>query len=246
MDPTIPSPRSVLLFDIDGTLISAGGAGRRAVERALADVFGPVVAPRPVALGGVRLDGLTDRLIVRIVVERLGLPFDDASCDEVLRRYVDHLEAEIHGPGYRVLPGVETLLPALAGEGAVLGLCTGNVARGARVKLSRAGLDRWFGFGEDDVCGFADDGEAREVIVAAAMRRATARLGRRPAPEEVLVIGDTPRDVSAARAAGVPVLAVASGRYSVEELQACGPDHTLPSLEGPEALALLRSVGAGA
>ncbi len=230
----------VLLFDIDGTLIAAGGAGRRAVERAFARHFGPEVARRPSSLGGLRLDGLTDRLIVRLVMQGLGLPFDDGTCDRVLASYVAFLETEIHGPGYRVLPGVQEQLAALEAEGAVLGLCTGNVAAGARIKLGRGGLDRYFGFGEGDVNGFAHDGEAREHIVAAALRRASARLGRTVAPREALVIGDTPRDVEAAHAVGVPVLAVATGRFTAAELRACGADAVVESLAAPEVPALLR------
>ncbi len=229
----------VLLFDVDGTLISAGGAGRRAVERALAHHFGPGVAPRPVGLGRLRLDGMTDRLIVRLVMEALGLPFDRVTCDRILETYVGFLEAEIHGPGYAVLPGVEELLSSLQARGAVLGLCTGNVARGARIKLARGGLDRFFGFGEEDVNGFAHDGEEREQLVEAALRRASARLGRPLAPSEVVVIGDTPRDVAAARALGVPVLAVATGHYSQEELARSGADRVLPSLAGPAVADML-------
>jgi phosphoglycolate phosphatase len=234
----------LLLFDIDGTLISAGGAGRRAVERAFAHHFGPEAARRPSSLGGLRLDGLTDRLIVRLVMQGMGLPFDDPTCDRVLESYLGFLETEILGPGYRVLPGVERVLATLAAEGAVLGLCTGNLAAGARIKLGRGGLDRFFGFGEEDVNGFAHDGEAREQIVAAALRRAAARLGRGVLPHEALVIGDTPRDVEAARAVGVPVLAVATGRFGAAELAAAGADQVVESLERPEALDVLRR-GAG-
>jgi phosphoglycolate phosphatase-like HAD superfamily hydrolase len=235
---------AVLLFDVDGTLISAGGAGRRAVERALARHFGPRVSPRPVGLRGMRLDGMTDRLIVRLVMEALELPFDDPTCDRVLESYVEFLETEIHGPGYAVLPGVEDLLARLEARGAILGLCTGNVARGAHIKLRRGGLDRYFGFGDGDVNGFAHDGEEREKIVEAALRRASARLGRPLHPSEALVIGDTPRDVAAARASGVPVLAVATGRYSEAELARSGADHVLPSLAGPGVTDLLLGGGA--
>jgi phosphoglycolate phosphatase-like HAD superfamily hydrolase len=169
---------------------------------------------------------------VREVLRALGRPFDDALCDRVLGDYVRFLREEIHGPGYRVLPGVAALLEALQRRGATMGLCTGNVEEGARVKLARGGLDGYFGWGEEAICGFAADGEAREHIVEAALRRAARRLGRPVRPDEALVIGDTPRDVEAARRAGVPVLAVASGRFSVEELRACGAERVLESLEG--------------
>jgi len=225
----------VLLFDIDGTLVHAGGAGRRSIERAVAGHVGELDG----ALAGLRLDGMTDRLIVREALATLGRPFDDALCDRVLETYVEILREEIRTPAYRVLPGVPELLDGLRGRGAAMGLCTGNVAEGARIKLSRGGLDAFFEWGAGAICGFGADGEARERIVEAALRRASARLGRSVAPAEALVIGDTPRDVEAAHNAGVPVLAVATGRYGVEELAACGADRVVPSLEGPEVASLL-------
>jgi phosphoglycolate phosphatase-like HAD superfamily hydrolase len=227
----------VLLFDIDGTLVSAGGAGSRSLEQGLARHLEPLAGPRARWLDGMRLDGMTDRLIVRQAMAAAGLAFDDGLCDRVLASYLEFLVKEIEGPGYRVLPGVAELLDALSARGAVLGLCTGNVQSGARIKLARGGLDRHFGFGEQDINGFADDGEARERIVEAALRRASARLGRPVEPAQALVIGDTPRDVDAARRAGVPVLAVATGRFSLAELAAHGADHAVPTLEG--ALELL-------
>jgi phosphoglycolate phosphatase len=228
-------PFAVYLFDIDGTLVSAGGAGRRAFERAVAERCGPFDG----SLRELRLDGLTDRLIVRRALEILGRPFDDAFCDALLDRYVEHLEAEIHGPGYAILPGVVAVLEALRERGALLALCTGNVAKGARLKLGRGGLDRYFDWSASAVFGFAADGEERERLVHAALRRASARLERPVAAREALVIGDTPRDVAAAHHAGCPVLGVATGRYTEAELRACGADHVAPSLEHPEATRIL-------
>jgi phosphoglycolate phosphatase-like HAD superfamily hydrolase len=226
---------AVYLFDVDGTLVSAGGAGRRAFERAVGDHVGPANG----ALRDLRLDGLTDRLIVRKALALLGRRFDDAFCDALLDRYVEHLRDEIGGPGYAVLPGVVAALDALAARGAVLGLCTGNVVEGARLKLGRGGLDRYFDWGAGAVVGFAADGEEREKLVHAALRRAGARLGRPLAAREALVVGDTPRDVEAAHHAGCPVLAVATGRFPEAELRACGADHVVPTLEHPDALRIL-------
>jgi phosphoglycolate phosphatase-like HAD superfamily hydrolase len=228
-------PWAVYLLDIDGTLVSAGGAGRRAFERAVADRCGPVDG----ALRELRLDGLTDRLIVRKALEILDRPFDEAFCDALLDRYVEHLRDEILGPGYAVLPGVVAVLEALAARGAVVGLCTGNVVEGARLKLGRGDLDRFFEWGAGAVCGFASDGEEREKLVHAALRRAGARLGRAVAAREALVVGDTPRDVAGAHHSGCPVLAVATGRYAEAELRAAGADHVVPSLEHPDALRIL-------
>jgi phosphoglycolate phosphatase-like HAD superfamily hydrolase len=228
-------PWAVYLFDVDGTLVSAGGAGRRAFERAVRDRIG---APGG-ELDGLRLDGMTDRLIVREALRLLDRPFEEAFCDALLERYVEHLADEIQGPGYEVLPGVVEALEELRARGALVALCTGNVARGARLKLARGGLDRFFEWGETAVCGFAGDGEERERVVRAALRRAGERLGRSVTPSEALVIGDTPRDVSAAHAAGARALAVATGRYGEAELRAAGADHVAGSLADAGALRVL-------
>jgi phosphoglycolate phosphatase len=226
----------VLLFDIDGTLVHAAGAGRRAFERALADHGGPLNGE----LTCLRLDGMTDRLICREALALLGRSFDDPSCDAILDRYVEHLAEEIAGSGFAVLPGVVPLLEALSSRrDVVVGLCTGNVVSGARIKLARGDLDRFFDWGASAVCGFAADGEARELVVEAALRRASARLGRAVDPREALVIGDTPRDVAAAHHLGIPVLAVATGRYDVDALAATGAEHVVPTLEHPDAQRLL-------
>jgi phosphoglycolate phosphatase-like HAD superfamily hydrolase len=235
-----PSRRRVVLFDVDGTLVHAAGAGRRSLARVLASEFGQVEH----ALSGLRLDGMTDRLIVREVLVALGRPFEEALCDRLLLDYVEALRDEIQGPGFRVLPGVPGVLEALAAAGASTGLCTGNVAAGARLKLARGGLDGFFDWGPEAIAGFAHDGEARELVLRAALDRGTVRLGAPLHPHDALVVGDTPRDVAAARAHGVPVLAVATGRYGEAELRESGADGVLPTLEGA-ARALLDWVEGG-
>jgi phosphoglycolate phosphatase-like HAD superfamily hydrolase len=226
--------RRVVLFDVDGTLVHAAGAGRRALSRVMALELGEVDH----AVAGLRLDGMTDRLIVREVLAILGRPFDDALCDRLLAGYVEALRSEIEGPGFRVLPGVASVLGALSEAGVPVGLCTGNVEEGARLKLARGGLDGFFEWGPSSIAGFAEHGEARERIVRAALDRAGDRLGVPVAPADALVVGDTPRDVAAARAHGVPVLAVATGRFSPDELRATGADGVLGSLEGAAAALL--------
>jgi len=233
-----PLPWAVYLFDIDGTLVSAGGAGRRALERTLGEDCEALEG----RLAALRLDGMTDRLIVREAMRLLDREFDDALCDAVLARYVEHLRAEILGPGYTVLPGVEEVLEVLQGRGALVALCTGNVVGGALLKLARGGLDRFFEWGAAAVCGFAGDGEDREHVVRAALGRASARLGRALDPREALVIGDTPRDVSAAHAVGIPVLGVATGRYAEAELRQAGAEHVAPSLADARARRVLFGV----
>lgn len=225
----------VVLWDVDGTLVSAGGAGRRAFERAVEEFVGPFDG----ALREMRLDGMTDRLIVREALTLLGRPHTEPFCDELLARYVEHLRTEIDGPGFRVLPAVEEALAALRAARRPFGLCTGNVAEGARLKLAKGGLDGYFEWGAGAIGGFAADGEAREDVVAAALRRSSARLGHAVPGADALIVGDTPRDVSAAHRHGCPVLAVATGRFSVEELRAAGAEWAVPSLAAPEALATL-------
>jgi phosphoglycolate phosphatase len=223
------------LLDVDGTLIHCGGAGRRSLERSLSHHCGPLDG----ALAALRLDGMTDRLIVREALGLLGSPFSDDRCDAVLARYLAHLEEEIGGPGYAVLPGVVALLDALRARDAAYGLCTGNVALGARLKLARGGLDGYFDWGPAAIGAFAEDGEARERIVLAAVARASARAGRPLDPAEVLVVGDTPRDIDAAHRAGCPTIGVATGHFDEAALRAAGADFVVPNLEAAEARRLL-------
>lgn len=232
---------AVVLLDIDGTLVHAGGAGRRAIERALEARCGrrDLAAGAGSALAALRLDGMTDRLIVREALALLDHPYSDDACDGVLADYLEHLRGEITGPGYAVLPGVVDLLEALAASAIPHGLCTGNLEEGARLKLARGGLDRFFEWGPSAIGGFAHDGEARERIVDAALGRAAARVGRALAPAEALVVGDTPRDIAAAHAVGCPALAVATGRFGLEELAAAGADHLAADLVDPVARRLI-------
>lgn len=224
----------LVLLDVDGTLVQCAGAGRRSLERAVREHCqqpGGDLTP-------LRLDGSTDRLIVRHALRLLGHEMDAPSCDRILERYVELLEPELADPGYHVLPGVAAALTALRDRQTAHGLCTGNVREGARLKLRRGGLDGFFDWGVDAVGGFADDGEVRTRIVEAAIRRGAAQHGPIP-PAEVLVVGDTPLDVQAGHEAGCAVLGVATGRYGKEDLLAAGANHVVETLETPEALRLL-------
>jgi phosphoglycolate phosphatase len=226
---------AAFLFDIDGTLLRAGGAGRRAFGRAMEDLVGPLAE----AVADMKFDGMTDRMIVREALAISGRPFDDALADAILARYLEHLPGELDSPAFRVLPGVATTLGGLRARGAGLGLCTGNLAHGARLKLRHAGLDGYFDWSPSGMHGFAEDGEARARLVAAAVARVARTLARAVAPGEVLIIGDTPRDVSAAREVGCAVLCVATGNFDAATLQACGPDAVAESLQHAEARRLL-------
>jgi phosphoglycolate phosphatase-like HAD superfamily hydrolase len=212
----------VVFFDIDGTLIESGGAGARALDRALHEVAG-----RGGSLAGVRFDGATDIGLLRHALGRPGQELPQELVAAVFDRYVENLPSELAAsPRYRLLPGVERLLQALKSRGAALGLCTGNVVGGARAKLARGGLWEHFSFG-----GYGSDAEERADIVRAALRRAGEAVGREVPPGEALVVGDTPRDAVAARAAGVPCLGVATGRFTVEELEEAGAERAVASLE---------------
>ena len=215
-------PPAVLLFDVDGTLVSVGGAGRRALERAATGVYGPAVS---VALETIRFDGMTDLLIVRGACERLGRPFDATECERVFAAYVPALHEELAGTTHEVYAGVGELLEALPRQGALLGLGTGNIRAGAFAKLAHVGLDHHFAFG-----GFGEDGESREAILLAALQRAAVRVGRPVAPADAIVIGDTPRDMQAARAVGCQAVGVATGRFARETLLAAGAHHAFATL----------------
>ena len=206
------------LFDIDGTLILSGGAGARALERAFAARF---AIER--AMEGVELGGKTDPNIVEeVFVARLGRAPSDSEIAEILDLYLPLLRAELAAaPRFRLMPSVLETLDHLAGlAGVRLGLATGNIRAGAQAKLERAGL--WHRF---ELGGFACDHRDRHRLVARAIERAGA-----VAPDQVVVVGDTPFDVAAARACGVKVLAVATGSVSREALAACEPDAVFDTL----------------
>ena len=212
--------RRALLFDLDGTLTRGGGAGSRALGRALHS------KPQAVEeLRKMRLDGMTDRSIARIVLAAEGdqaidlgqrmAAVAEAEIDAVLSRYVEALATECLKNPYQPLPGIEELVPRLgAHKGVLLGLCTGNLARGAELKLVSSGLWGHWKFG-----GYGSDAEPRAEIVRTAWRRAQ-ELGA----TEALVIGDTPRDILAAHEAGLPACAVATGRFTVHDLAEHGAE----------------------
>ena len=212
-----------LLFDLDGTLTRSAGGGTRALGQAL--------RARPQATGELRkmrLDGMTDRAIARALLAAEAdpaIPLDqrmrsvtDADIDAVLARYLEALARECAQRAYEPLPGVAALLERLQARGGVLlGLCTGNLATGAELKLTSAGLWSAFRFG-----GYGSDAEPRADIVRAAWARA-----RELGAAEGLVIGDTPRDILAAHDAGLPACGVATGRYTVHELAEHGAELVL-------------------
>jgi phosphoglycolate phosphatase-like HAD superfamily hydrolase len=209
--------RRLVLFDIDGTILLTAGAGRRAVTRAVAEHF-PLT---PEALQ-VRFDGKTDPLIVMELLAASGHPdpSDPRIIKDVCERYVDYLEEELtQRRDTTILPGIVPLLETLgAHPGVVLGLLTGNVVRGARLKLSSGGIDP-----DRFVVGaYGSDSHHRPDLPAIAAGRAEPFLGRVPSGAEVVIIGDTPADVTCGAGIGARPVAVATGSFRAEALHAAG------------------------
>ncbi|MCY4574756.1 MAG: haloacid dehalogenase-like hydrolase [Gemmatimonadetes bacterium] len=217
----------LLLFDIDGTL-TRGGPARAAFARALERTFG---AAGPVFDHD--FSGKTDPLITRELLTEAGLPRRDieAGLPRFCRCYITELEARIGAHPVTALPGAHSLMGTLTGRDDVfLGLVTGNLEGGARLKLRSAGLWDHFPIG-----AFGSDHEDRNELPAIALRRAAAHWGRPFRGEETVVVGDTPLDVACGRVVGAATVGVATGRYSFAELEAAGADRVLPDFADVEA-----------
>jgi phosphoglycolate phosphatase-like HAD superfamily hydrolase len=219
----------LVLFDIDGTLLSARGLGRMAFKRALEAVFGTAGA-----LDAYDLRGKTDPRILHDVLGAAGVPRAaiEARAAECFGVYVTELEALLgDGSAVQVMPGIGALVAALAARGdAVVGLLTGNIEPGARLKLRPTGLLPRFSVG-----AFGSDDMDRRRLPFVARERARRLTGHDFDFERVTIIGDTPHDVDCARACGAVAVAVATGQYGVEDLAACAPDLLFPSFADAEA-----------
>ena len=217
------SPR-VLLFDIDGTLLTADGAGRRALSRAFQDVCG-----RAEAVADIDFRGMTDVLIVeQALIATLGSA-EPRRVDEILSVYLEHLERELAGlQSVRAMPGVFSLLEALRSRGGPLaiGLGTGNIERAARMKLGKVGLCPYFSFG-----GFGSDHRIRSELIRVAAVRGSRHLGCELSECQVVVIGDTHHDVDAALAIGARAVGVGTSGKSPQELLRRGASHAFDTLE---------------
>jgi phosphoglycolate phosphatase-like HAD superfamily hydrolase len=212
-----------VLFDIDGTLLVTGGAGAVAWQRAFRE------------LHGIDADieehthaGMTDPEIAAIVFrEVIGRDGSDAERAAAIAAYLSHLEdAVAESSGYRVMPGIEELLPRLAEQGVLLGIVTGNIESAAHVKLARADLNRFFAFG-----GYGSDSSDRTELTRKAVERGGTVSGSPLDPAATIAVGDTPRDVKAGHGAGIRVVGVATGAYSVEELSDSGADWAIADVD---------------
>ena len=223
---------TVFLFDIDGTLITSGGAGRRALEQAFAALH-----QRADAIAAIRLDGMTDKAIARMGLEAIGQPPTDAAIDVVLTKYLEFLGPEVEKvdpANYRIHPGMSEAIAAGKKMGAAIGLGTGNIKGGAKIKLQRVGLYESFGFG-----GFGDDHEQRPELIRRGAQRGVKHLRVPWTEARVVVIGDTPNDIAAAHAIGGQCMALATGHFTTAQLQEAGADWAFETLAAPGALEVL-------
>lgn len=219
--------KTLLLWDIDGTLISSGGAGERALVHALREEFGIEGT-----LEDIELAGRTDRWIARRVLAKFAVADTPANITRYLNRYLKHLPQEMANPRARTLPGVPELLQAVAARpDFAQGLLTGNLRRGAEIKLGHHQLWAHFAFG-----AFADDSELRNELGPHALQRAAAHHAVEFAVDRVYVIGDTPHDIACGRAIGARTIGVATGRHSVADLAACHPTAVFADLADTDAV----------
>jgi phosphoglycolate phosphatase len=211
----------LILFDIDGTLLDVGGSGRWAMTRAFEEVFG--IADADPFTRQVKFDGMTDPGILREIAENASVdPRRLVEQAVALRRsFLGHLEKRLaETPNKRVLPGVVDLLDRLAGVSmARVGLLTGNVQPGARLKLASVGLSDYF-----DLGGFGEDADDRAGVGRVAVKRFEERLAGTIDPRDVIAVGDSLEDVRAARANGFRSLAVGTGWAGHEAIRALEPD----------------------
>lgn len=223
--------RRLVLFDIDGTLLSSDGAGKRAVRDALLEVYG-LTGP----IRGYSFAGRTDPEIVRDLLRLAGREDTEiaAGMERLFDRYLRNLEREIRSVNAAPYPGIPELLDRIeaAGEPLVLGLLTGNVREGARMKVDAAGL----GFSRFRVGAYGSDHAQRPELPAVALRRARELVGMDFSGKEIVIIGDTPLDVACGAHLGVRTIAVATGTHGVDALAACDPDYVFPDLADVDAV----------
>jgi phosphoglycolate phosphatase-like HAD superfamily hydrolase len=213
----------LILFDIDMTLIRTSGAGRRAMGAAFERLWSVEDAT-----AGVSVDGRTDRAIFLELIEKHSLANGDidAACRSAIEAYLEELPGSLQSStAATLLPGVTELLDALAAGGVQPGLATGNIRRGAALKLSHFGIWERFAGG-----GFGDDHSVRADLVRCGIVELAGCLKCDADPARTIVIGDTPLDVEGAHLAGARALAVATGRYTAEQLSAAGADYVVADL----------------
>ena len=229
-NPTAAGSVRLVLFDIDGTLVSTGGAGIKAFGEAFEAAFGVVNATAKI-----KFAGRTDYSLFRELCQRNGVGHTPENRESFFSHYLrlvdSHLDTNKGGP----FPGVVRLLDDLAvlPDAPALGLLTGNIREGAKRKLGAYGLWDRFALG-----GFSDDEEDRNLIAAAAAAKGSEYLERKLEGLEIVVIGDTPRDIACGKHIGARTVGVATGGATLEALQACEPDWAVADLTQLSAVEL--------
>jgi phosphoglycolate phosphatase len=227
VEGSLPDPVAIL-FDVDGTLISTGGAGTRSWRWAFEELHGI-----PADIGESSEAGMTDPVVGRSTFRNvLHRDPTDAEMRSLLAAYLKRLPAEVQASdGYRVLPGAEDVLRSLNGTGRVTGIVTGALEEAARIKLSRGDLNRFLPFG-----GFGSDSADRVELTRRGIERGAALIRRELLPGRVHVLGDTPRDMDSAVAVGAVAVGITTGNYRADALKLAGAKVVIPTLEAYPAL----------
>jgi phosphoglycolate phosphatase-like HAD superfamily hydrolase len=214
----------LLLWDIDGTLVCTGAAGERALVGAMKSLF-----QIEASLDQIDFWGRTDAHIGRMLFEHYGVALDEKKLHDFLEMYLVLLQTEMTKGRTKTHPGIVDILEQVRLRADLAqGLLTGNLVRGAEIKLTHFDVWRYFEFG-----AFADDSYLRNELGPHALRRAKEKIGREFPPENVFVIGDTPHDVACGKIIGAKTIAVATGKFSVEELAKCEPTAVLADFSDP-------------
>src|SRR6201994_5200288 len=212
----MPDAIKAVLWDIDGTLLTTGGAGAVAWQRAFQELYGIEANIDENTRAGMTDPEITE-IIFRQVVGHEGTPEEHAA---VVAKYLEYMPAAVaESSGYRVMPGIAEILPRLAEAGVVQGVVTGNVEPAARIELARGDLDKYFTFG-----GYGSDARDRVKVTERAIERGGEALGTPLDPAATISVGDTPRDITAGHGAGIRVVGVATGAYTVAEQEEAGAD----------------------
>ncbi len=213
----------LILYDIDGTLISAGGAGARSLNRAFHSLFGVEEAFRTISMAG-----KTDPQIMREGLKLHRLDHLDGNVDKMIEQYLFFLRKEIENPMRHIMPGIQESLDLFGSKGMTIGLLTGNLEKGAEIKLGPFGILDYFNSG-----AFGSDHEDRDKLLPIAIEK-YKKQGLDFSPKDCYIIGDTPRDVQCARIHGAYCIAVATGPYSVDDLRNTDADIVFETLEDVE------------